>query len=599
MRPQVDNKPAKSFFSPNRRILVWYGALLLVVAVFITRLFYLQIIRHDYYHARALADQLKEYKIDAPRGLISAHDGSATVPIVLDQTLYTLYADPSFAAKNADSDAQKLAAITNGDANSYTKLIKTPNSRYVILAKRLSKQQNDQITALKLSGIGTQAQNYRNYPQGSLAAQLLGFVNEDGKGTYGLEQALNNQLSGTPGELKAITDASGVPLAASRDNIQVDPKPGDDVVLTVDVAMQKQLETILKNGLDRAKSKSGSALIMDPSSGAVVAMANYPSYDPSQYYKVSDANVFNNAAVSSPLEVGSIMKTLTASAALDQGVIQENTTYNDPGRWPLDGHAITNIEEDGGPGAHSIEDILNLSINTGATWMLMQMGGQTGAVNQKARDKWHDYMTNHFQLGKKTGIEQGYEASGYIPEPDKGYALQLTYANTSFGQAMTATPLQMGAAISSVVNGGTYYQPHLVDKIVTSSGQEVKTKPKVIDSHVVSPQVGQEMQTLMEGVVAGHLKTGFTDLKFPDGYIVGGKTGTAQIADPNGGYYGDKYNGTYMGFVGGDKPQYVIVVRVNQPGIGGYAGTGAAQPIFADLAHMLINNFNVTPKIGS
>jgi stage V sporulation protein D (sporulation-specific penicillin-binding protein) len=598
MRPQVD-KTAKNFFSPNRRVLVWYGALLVVVAIFIARLFYLQIIRHDYYHTRALADQLKEYKVDAPRGLISAHDGASTVPIVLDETRYTLYADPSFAAKNADSDAQKLTGITHGDVNSYSKLIKTPNSRYVILAKRLSKQQNDQITALKLAGIGTQAQNYRNYPQGSLAAQLLGFVNEDGKGTYGVEQALNGQLSGMPGELKAITDASGVPLAASRDNIQVDPKAGSDVVLTVDVAMQKQLETVLKNGLERAKSKSGSALIMDPNSGAVLAMANYPTYDPSQYYKVSDANVFNNSAVSSPLEVGSIMKTLTASAALDQGAIKPNTSYYDPSHWPLDGHEITNIEEDGGAGTHNIADILNLSINTGATWMLMQMGGQTGQVSKTARDKWHDYMTNHFQLGKKTGIEQGYEATGYIPDPDKGYALQLTYANTSFGQAMTATPLQMAAAISSVVNGGIYYQPHLVDKIVTSGGQEVVNKPKVVNNHVVSPEVSKQMQSLMEYVVQGHLKTGFSYLNFPSEYIVGGKTGTAQIADPKGGYYGDKYNGTYMGFVGGDKPQYVIVVRVNTPGVGGYAGSQAAQPLFADLAHMLINNFNVTPKSGT
>jgi len=557
----------------------------------------LQIIRYDYYHKRALADQLKEYAIAAPRGLISVHDGSTTVPIVLDVTMYTLYVDPSFAAKDAASDAQKLANITHGDVNSYERLIKTPDTRYVVLAKRLSQQQKDAITSLKLPGIGLQNISYRSYPQGSLAAQLLGFVNDDGQGTYGIEQALNNQLKGTSGELKAITDAAGVPLAASRDNIQVDPKAGDDLVLTIDLAMQKQLETFLKQGLDRARSASGSALIMDPNSGAVLAMANYPTYDPSQYFNVSDTSVFNNAAVSSPLEVGSIMKTLTASAALDQGVIKPDTTYNDPSHWQLDGHEITNIEEDGGPGTHSIADILNLSINTGATWMLMQMGGQTGVVNKTARDRWHDYMVNHFQLGKSTGIEQGYEASGYIPDPDNGYALQLTYANTAFGQAMTATPLQMAAALCSIINGGTYYQPHLVDKTISPDGSTFTKKPKVIDSHVVSPQVGQELQSLMEYVVKGHLtQGGFTYLKFPDNYIVGGKTGTAQIANPAGGYFTDKYNGTYIGFVGGNKPQYVIAVRVNEPGVGGYAGSMAAQPIFADLAHMLINNFNVNPK---
>jgi cell division protein FtsI/penicillin-binding protein 2 len=174
--------------------------------------------------------------------------------------------------------------------------------------------------------------------------------------------------------------------------------------------------------------------------------------------------------------------------------------------------------------------------------------------------------------------------------------LQLTYANTAFGQAMTATPLQMGAAISAVINGGTYYQPHLVDYTVNSAGQKIAKKPTVVNNHVVSADVSNEMQGLMEYVVTGHYKNGFPYLNFPSNYIVGGKTGTAQIADPGGGYYGNKFNGTYMGFVGGDKPQYVIVVRVNTPGVGGYAGSQAAQPLFSDLAHMLINNFNVTPK---
>jgi cell division protein FtsI/penicillin-binding protein 2 len=325
-------------------------------------------------------------------------------------------------------------------------------------------------------------------------------------------------------------------------------------------------------------------------------MANYPTYDPSQYYKVSDTSVFNNAAVSVPIEVGSIMKTLTASAALDQGVIKQDTSYYDPSQWTLDGHKVTNIEEDGGAGTHNIADILNLSINTGATWMLMQMGGKTGEITDQARNKWHDYMVNHFQLGKTTGIEQGYEDKGYVPDPEKGYGLSIAYANTSFGQAMTATPLQMAAALSSVVNGGIYYQPHLVDKTINAGGKTVTKSPKIVNGHVVSPEVSKQIQALMEYVVEKHnLQPPFNQAM----YSVGGKTGTAQVADPKGGYYADKYNGTYMGFVGGDKAQYVIAVEVNQPGIGGYAGSGAAQPIFSSLAHMLIDNFNVIPRGGS
>ena len=567
------------------------------MGIIILRLFYLQIIRHDYYQAQALSDQQKQYVITAERGTIEAHQGSGLIPLVLNEKLYTLYADPTL-VKEPASDAQKISTITKGDSKQYANLMKTRNSRYVVLAKRLSEDQMNKITALKLPGVGLQAQDYRTYPQGSLAAQVLGFVNNDGKGTYGLEQALNTQLSGTPGMLKAITDASGVPLAASRDNVRQEPKAGDDIVLTINAAMQKELENYLKQETQSSKGTEGSALVMDVNTGAIKAMANYPTYDPSQYYNVSDSAVFNNSAVSEPFEVGSVMKTLTASAALDQNVVSLSTSYNDPGQWKLDGSVVRNVEEDGGPGPSNIAKILNLSMNTGATWLLMQMGHTTGEVNQQARDAWHDYMVNHFQLGKPTGIEQGYEAGGYIPSPDKGYALQLTYANTSFGQAMTATPLQMAAALSSVLNGGNYYQPHLVDQVADSSGHTQTTKPKLVRKDVVSSQVSQEMQSLMEGVVQTKVQQGFNSMRFPDNYSVGGKTGTAQIADPAGGYYADRFNGTFIGFVGGNKPQYVIMVAIKQPKTPGYAGTTAAMPLFADLAHMLINNFNVTPKTG-
>ncbi|HET9722076.1 MAG TPA: penicillin-binding transpeptidase domain-containing protein, partial [Candidatus Saccharimonadales bacterium] len=358
-------------FSSNRRLYLWYGALLVVIAVIIVRLFYLQVVRHEHYQEAAYADQLKQYTIPADRGIIEAHQGGKVVPLVLNQKLYTLYADPTL-VKNTDQAAQKIALITHGDANHYTDLMKTKNTRYVVLGKRISEQQYGQITALKLPGVGLQAQDYRTYPEGSLTSQLLGFVNDEGKGNYGVEQALNKQLSGTPGLLKAITDANGVPLAASRDNVQIDPKPGDNVVLTVNLAMQKELENYLQQDLKKAKSSSGSALIMDPNTGAVLAMANWPTYDPSQYYNVSDASLFTNAAVSSPLEVGSIMKVLTTSAALDLGVINKDTTYYDPAHWTIDGHDVHNVEIDGGPGERSIAQFLNLSLNTGATWLLMQ-----------------------------------------------------------------------------------------------------------------------------------------------------------------------------------------------------------------------------------
>lgn len=577
--------------APVSRIRLWYALLIIVVAIFGVRLFYLQVIRYDYYRKAALSDQLKQYQIPASRGLIRAHDGAATLPIVLNQTLYTLYADPVY-IKNATEVADKIIPIIGGKADDYTKSLTAKHTRYAILAKKLSADQQRKIIALKYPGLGTVAQDYRIYPQATLAAQLLGFVNNDGVGKYGIEQALNGELNGTPGQLKAITDVRGVPLASSRNNIEIAPKDGNDVVLTIDLAMQQQLETILKKGQDHAMAESASALIIDVKTGAVKAMANVPTYDPSQYYKVENGDTFQNAAVSKPIEVGSIMKTLTTVAALDKGVIKPDTTYADPASWVVDGFRIKNVEEDGGAGTRSITDILNLSLNTGATWELMQMGG--GEINTKARNTWYDYLTNHYRLGQQTGIEQGYEAAGYVPKPeDNGAAINLTYANMTFGQAMTATPLQMAAALAAVVNGGTYYQPRLVDETISADGTIMKQDPKVLANHIVSAAASQEIVPLMQySLEHHHLSPAFDQNR----YTVGGKTGTAQIAKAGGGYLSDAFNGTYLGFVGGDTPQYVIVVFVQKPKIGGYAGTAAAQPIFGDLAHMLIDNSYIASK---
>ena len=577
-----------------KRVRVWYAALVLIIGIFGVQLFYIQIIKYGHYKAAALSDQLKQYQIPASRGLIEVHDGSSELPIVLNQQLYTLYADPHY-IKNASQIANQLVPLIGGNSSAMTRLMQTPASRYVILAKKLTGDQNNKILALKVPGLGTQEQDYRTYPEGSLASQLLGFVNDNGQGEYGIEQALNQQLAGQPGELKAITDANGVPLAASKNNVDTPPKNGDTVVTTVDLSMQAQMEQILAAEYQKTKSQGLSAIIMDPNTGQIKAMANYPTYDPSNYESVTDSSLFENAAVTNAIEPGSSMKILTTAAALDQGVIQPNTTFYDPAHWIVDGFNITDIEEDGGPRQQSIASILNLSLNTGATWMLMQMGG--GQINDKARSAWYNYLTNHYRLGKPTGIEQGYEAVPQVTPPqDNGAGIDLTYANMAFGQAIQLTALQMATAVSSILNGGTYYQPTLVDQTVQANGVAVTNKPKVLERNVVSAKVGQEMIPLMQYVVQQHLLEGFSYLNFDPSYLVGGKTGTAQIAQLGGGYYANKYNGTYVGFVGGDKPQYVIVVFNIQPNVPGYAGSYGGQPVFADLAHMLINNSYVSRK---
>jgi len=576
-----------------RRIRLFFLLVVAVIGVFWVRAFYLQVIQHEHYVQAAQSDQLKEYEIPAPRGVIRAHNGDDVIPIVLNQKLYTVYADPTL-VKDADKAAEALARTLGGNAADYEAKLTKRDSRYVVLAKKVEDDKRQEVLRYKYPGVGAQEVSYRTYPNGSLASQLLGFVNDEGAGVYGVEQGLEDKLVGTPGQLKAVTDVNGVPLAANSDNIRTAPVNGNDLVLTVDVAMQKQLENILKAGVEHAKSTHGSALIMDPNTGAIKAMANWPTFDPNKYGEVEDPAVFNNGAVATPLEIGSSMKPLTAAAAIDMGAIQANSTYYDPAKWEIDGKTITNVEGGRTPGQRSIAELLNLSINTGATWLLMQMSERGGhEITKQGREKWYDYLTNHYHFGQTTGIEQGYEAEGFVPHPNNGDARNLTYANTTFGQAITATPLQLAAAYSAMLNGGTYYQPRLVDQIIAPDGKVTTLEPKVLSRDTVKGSTSEAMRPLLEYVVENHSIGSRFDEAL---YSVGGKTGTAQVAGDDGRYKESDYNGTYAGFVGGDKVEYVISVVVYEPKLGGYAGSVAAQPVFADLADMLIDNFGVTPR---
>ncbi len=586
MLPQAPPAP-----NVQARTKFWYIALVIICGLFLVRLFYLQVIQHGHYKSAALQGQFKEYEIPPTRGIIEAHNGDSIVPIVLNEPKYTVFADPVYVEDVAKA-SQQVQQIIGGNASDYEAAMRE-ETRYAVLAKKLSKEQAAQIDALELKGIGTRAIQYRTYPQGSLAAHILGFVNDEGVGTYGLEQALNEQLKGKPGQLKAITDAKGVPLVANEDNVMTEPEEGQRVVLTVDIGMQRQLEDILKKGLARAQAKSGSALIMEANTGAIKAMASYPTYNPGEFFKQKDARVFNNTNVTDPLEVGSVMKPLTVAAALDQGAVTKNTSYFDPGFFKVDDATVSNVEEVAGSGTRRVPDILEQSLNTGATWLLMQMGG--GTINEQARTRWHDYMVNRYRFGKQTGIEQGFESNGTVPDPKEGYGLNITFANTAFGQGMLTTPIQMAAADAAVINGGTYYRPRLVDKYIDADGNETTVQPDILSDNVVKDSVSHDVRVMMEGVVTRNYRAySFTSLR--PNYSIGGKSGTAQIANPAGGYYADKFDGTFTGFVGGDRPHYVIVVRTDEPKVPGYAGSRAAGPIFADLTNMLLDNFNVLPK---
>lgn len=572
---------------PAKRIQVFYYVLVFIAIVFVLRLFYLQVLRHNYYAGEAQASQLKQYELPAERGGIYAYDGEEIVPLVLNETRYKIVADPEI-VEDVEQTANELSAVLGKSAEDIKELLES-DTRYAVIANKQTKDKKAEVAALELPGIFTHEKvPLRVYIQGAIAPQVLGFVNDAGEGVYGIEQFMNDELSGTTGRVKALTDQNNVPLLATGDNVLIDPINGGDIVLTIDVSMQRQVEKILKQGLEKAISKSGSVIVIESNTGNVKAMATFPTYEPEKFLEVDDPALYVNTAVSTPLEPGSIMKVLTSAAAIDTGSVSPTQSYDDPGSYSVDGATIGNVGVGGGKPT-SVSDILEFSLNTGATWLLMQMGG--GELNEQGRRVWHEYMVDHYQLGKPTGIEQGFgsEATGIVPDPNEGFGLNIKYANTAFGQGMTATPIQMVAAVASVVNGGTYYQPTLVDGMLVED-EVLQPKSSITVKHnVVSDATAGHVRGFMVNVINTNNPSARRD-----GYNVGGKTGTAEIANPEGGYFEDKFNGTYVGYVGGDQPEYVIIVRVDEPKIPGFAGSQAAAPIFSDVSNMLIDNFTVS-----
>ena len=563
-------------------------------AIFVVRLFFLQVIEYGYYNNEALKEHTSKFTLPAQRGEIYAKDGSTNVtPVVLNEASYIVYADPRYVT-NPDKTAEELRKIAGGNVvDNFENGLRDKSLQYTVLARQISQQQADLLNAQQLPGIGMQEQDKRVYPEGNLAAQVLGYVNNDGQGQYGIEQALNGDLAGKPGLLKAVTDVRGIPLSVGGNNVQDPAQNGKNIVLSIDRNIQSYVEQALKDGLDKVHAQHGSVVVMDPNTGKVMAMANLPTFDPSKYYDTSDYTAFQNAVVTDPYEVGSVMKTFTMAAGLNEGAVKPDTTYNDTGSVNIDGADIRNVLQNVN-GKRNMMEVFEYSLNTGVVFVLQQLGG--GSLNAQAREKLFGYFTNNYMFGKKTGIEQAGESAGEIFPPDSAQGNNVRYANMTFGQGISTTMIQVASGFSAMVNGGTYYKPTVVDGYLNSDGTESVKASQVEKSDIISPEVSKELNDMM------HTARG---LSIPGqdkaGYFVAGKTGTAQVIDPKTGAYSDNNAiGSYLGF-GGDSnttPRYVIMVRVTDAHVGAavYAGGEAAAPIFANISNWLLDYLHVQPK---
>lgn len=562
-----------------------------VGAVIIMRLFYVQVIMHDYYEAEAAKAHIGKFTIPASRGEIYALDGNDDpVPLVLNEPSYTAYADARY-IKDVDKTVEVLRKIAGGNVvDGFDEAIKDSTKPYVVLAKQLNKQQAELLKKEDLTGVGLQEGERRVYPEGQLAAQVLGFVNGEGKGQYGIEEGLGSELAGTPGLLKAVTDVNGIPISVGQESVQTPAINGTSVVLSIDRNIQSYVEQALKAGLERVNATKGSVIVVNPNNGQVMAMASLPTYDPGNYAATEDFSAFQNATISDPYEAGSVMKSLSMATGLNEGAVTPEATYTNTGSVKVADAVIKNAENDH-LGVLTMSQVIKYSYNTGMVFVLGQLGG--GEINLAARQKLYQYYTDRFFLGRPTGISLAGEAAGKVIPPDDPQGGPVRYANMTFGQGMTVTLLQESMAFAAAINGGVYYNPQILAGRLNEDGSLSPVATSVRKSDVISKDTSEKLR----GMLQWARSTSAQGRLDKQGYYIGGKSGTAQVYDAAIGTYSETNTiGSYIGFGGQKHPEYVIMVRVDDSHTGDFAGTAAAGPIFADVSNWLLDYLKIKPR---
>lgn len=557
-------------------------------AIFVGRLFYLQIIQHEHYKAVALAEQQSRFVIPADRGLIYAKSGDTPVQLVMNETVYTVFADP-VTIDDKSKVVDVLRKVAGGNVRTdFDLLLDKTDTRYQILATKLTRLQAEKIKEENLLGIGFQEVSQRVYPEGSLASQVLGFVNADGVGNYGIESALSEELKGTDGFLQAVTDVSNVPLTIGDNNVRIPEQDGKNVVLTIDRNIQSRVEQALAAGLERTGATYGSAVVMDPRTGKVMAMANLPTYNPSEYWKVEDGSAFNNAVISDPYEPGSVIKTFTLATAIDKGVVKTSDTYTNTDSIKIgDNYTVGNATR-GQTGVITFQHALTWSLNTGFVTIAQRLGDGEN-VTRTARDTMYEYFHNRFRMGEYTGIELANEAEGSVISPEDAQGNAVRYATMSFGQGMNATLMQVATGFSALVNGGSYYAPAIIDGYMTEEGFEQKPDEDPIAVGLVSVATSDTIRQAMQDARASSF--GRFDKQ---GYSIGGKTGTSQVSAP-GGYSTTESVGSYLGYGGSNAPEYVIMIRVSGKDKQ-LQGARDALPIFTEISNWMLDYLKIQPK---
>ncbi len=566
----------------DNRLAFLVTVILAFVILLIGKLFIIQIFQHEYYSDIAES----QYKIDAElspnRGEIYLQDykdESKIYPYATNRKYYLAYANTN-EVKYPKDILDKLIDILKIEDEEHqdiilNRLLKVDDV-YEPLYKKITTEQKEALEEFELPGIHFIEEVWRYYPENNIGSHLLGFVGytDNGyQGQYGLEGYFNKELSGESGRMQYHRDVLGR-IIPTGDRIYERAEDGFDLVLTIDRALQFQTCSLLAKHAVKYGAATGTVIIMEPNTGAIMAMCSYPDFNPNEYNMVETIEVYNNPAIFTAYEPGSVFKALTIAAAIDQDKVEPNTLFTDTGSVEIGKYTIKNSEEKV-YGEQTITQVLEKSINTGAIWVAQQVG-----IN-----KFRDYMEN-FGFGKLTGISLNKEVAGNISSLDKRSDVFL--ATASYGQGLTATPIQLVTAFAALANGGKLMQPYVVDRIVFSSGVEEKNNPVVVNQ-VISPKTSMTISAMLANVVeSGHAK-----LAGVPGYYIGGKTGTAQVASGGTvGYDEVQTIHTFIGFAPVDNPRFVMLTKFDHPSNVEFAASSAA-PLFGELAQFILQYLQI------
>jgi cell division protein FtsI/penicillin-binding protein 2 len=533
----------------------------ILYALLILNVYNIQVVHGGNYKAQA--EQFYEITgILAPeRGNIYFTDrDGGNVPAAITKEYPIIIANPKEIAKAEQAEkisvfglAETLASITGRNADDLKKTLSNSSGTYIPILRKAADNQIDAINSQNLPGVSVGQEKLRYYPLGSIASQLLGFVSFDQRnptGKYGLELYYNDILAGKPG-------------ATEGDKIVPGGK-GDNLQLTIDANIQNHAESVLDKLVSDFRGTGGTVIVANPKSGAILAMASTPSFDPNNY-SAADIKNFMNPAVQRIYEPGSIFKVITMSAALDAGKVTPDTTYIDTGSITVSGKTIKNWDMKA-HGKMTMTEVIENSLNTGAAFAEKQLGN----------DAFYNYL-QMFGFKEKTGIDLPGEVVGSLAPLEKDKR-DVNFATASFGQGVSATPIRLLEAIGAVANGGVMMRPYVNADL---SPQPVR--------RVISEDASRKMVQMMIAAVDN------AEIAHINGYTVAGKTGTAQVPDlAHGGYYADKVIDSYVGFAPAYNPRFIVFIKLDEPAGSPLAGLTVV-PAFRDIASFILNYYNVPP----